>query len=80
MRLFLLKCSYIQKLDSKNSIYIELLVRISMNRCDACGKVLIEERIRVHIDAHWGLLPKSSISTAVVCADEGCVRLFLEWD
>jgi len=51
-----------------------------MNKCDACGRLMRNERIWVRIQANEGLLPKSSISNAIVCADEGCIRLYLEWE
>jgi hypothetical protein len=45
VRLFFVVLSYIQKLDTKNSIYIELLLRIDMNcsRYDELGIVVNDD-------------------------------------
>tara|TARA_R110000823_G_scaffold280938_1_gene399118 strand:- start:2172 stop:2330 length:159 start_codon:yes stop_codon:yes gene_type:complete len=48
--------------------------------CDACLKEIKWDDIWVHIHVLKGVLPKSSVSDVTVCADEACVRLYLEWD
>ena len=45
MRLFLFDLSYIQKLDTKNSIYIELLLRIDMHRTELINHLRVILRI-----------------------------------
>ena len=51
MRLFLFDLSYIQKLDTKNSIYIELLPRIVMET-DLIAPI-IDRKMKVRCD-YWG--------------------------
>jgi hypothetical protein len=41
VRLFFVVLSYIQKLEGKNSVYIELLVRIDMHRADILTRLKI---------------------------------------
>lgn len=45
MRVFLFELSYIQKLEGKNSVYIELLLRIGMycSRYDELGLVVNDD-------------------------------------
>jgi len=48
--------------------------------CEACRKEIYNDEIFVTINIREGLLPKSSVNHVMVCAEEGCMRLFLEWD
>ena len=59
MRLFFVVLSYIQKLDTKNSIYIELLVRIGMELEDLTFKlkmlIIKQDRNESYDELYFGI-------------------------
>ena len=54
-----MNCSYIQKLDTKNSIYIELLVRIGMELEDLTFKlkmlIIKQDRNESYDELYFGI-------------------------